>query len=82
MKTFSPLLFASMLLGAVSAPAFADCSSDLSTLEPKVSEVGNAAKKEKAQRSITLALEHSQSGDEKGCQKLLGEARKVAGIKK
>lgn len=82
MKIRLPLLVVgASLLGAVHVPASADCATDVKQIEPQVSAVTNTAKKEAAQKQITLAVEQAEKGDEKGCQKLLGQAKKVSGVK-
>jgi hypothetical protein len=82
MKIRLPLLVVgASLLGAVHLPALADCVTDLKQIEPQVSAVSDPAKKERAQKQITLAMEQADKGDEKGCQKLLGQAKKIGGVK-
>ncbi|MDB5972866.1 MAG: hypothetical protein JWQ90_5316 [Hydrocarboniphaga sp.] len=81
MKIRFPLLVAASLLATTVQPALADCVTQVKQIEPQVSAVTNAAKKEQAQKQITLAVEQADKGDEKGCQKLLGQAKKVSGVK-
>jgi len=74
-------LLAISLLAGLAAPAFADCASDIKQVEPQVSEIGDSARKDKAQGAISRALESAQNGDEKGCARLLGEAKRSARLK-
>lgn len=79
-KQLSLALFAS-LVGLASLPAAADCVSSAQAIESDVSQLSNQAKKEKAQRSISLAVESAQSGDEAACEKHFKEAKRIAGIR-
>ena len=81
-RSCKPLLLAAVaLMGWSAAPAFADCASSAREIEPSISEVGNQAKKEKAQRAISLAVEESEKNNEKACMKYLAEAKRTAGVK-
>jgi hypothetical protein len=79
-KQLSLALFASAL-GLASLPAVADCVSSAQAVESDISKLSNQAKKEKAQRSISLAVESAQNGDEAACEKHFKEAKRIAGIR-
>lgn len=81
MKKQLSLVFAASLLGLASLPASADCVSSAQAVESDISSISSPAKKEKAQRSISLAVESAQKGDEAACQKHFKEAKRIAGIR-
>ena len=81
MKKQISLVFAASVLGLASLSAMADCVSSTQAVESDISNVSNQAKKEKAQRAISLAVESAQSGNEAACEKHFKEAKRIAGIR-
>lgn len=80
-KTFRFVAAAALII-AVSTPSWAACVDSVKAVEPAISNLPDAHQKEQAQRATTLAWERvTQYGDEAGCERYLGQAKRIAKIK-
>jgi hypothetical protein len=74
-------LMTAAFIGAVGAPAMADCSADITKVEAEIVKVSDATKKAKAEKELNEAKEYAKKKNEKECEKYLTEAKKTAGVK-
>jgi hypothetical protein len=72
---------AAAFMGALAAPAMADCSADIAKVEPVIMKVSDATKKAKAEKDITAAKDAAKKKNEKQCVAYLTDAKKAAGVK-
>jgi len=72
---------AAAFMGALVAPAIADCSADIAKVEPTIMKVSDATKKATAEKDIAAAKNAAQKKNETQCMQLLTAAKKAAGVK-
>ena len=69
-------LSAALFLTAMAAPAFADCSADIASVEPAVTKMKDGESKTKAEVDIKLAKKYAAAKNEKECTIYVNAAKK------
>jgi len=81
MRKVLAVLAVTALLGATGGHALADCSADISKVEPAIMNIPDASKKATAESELKEAKVFAQNKDAKDCLTYLQAAKKTAGIK-
>ena len=69
-------LTAALFLTAMAAPAFADCASDITSVEPAVQKLKDGDNKTKAEIDIKQAKKYAAAKNEKECTVYVNAAKK------
>jgi hypothetical protein len=72
---------AAVFMGALAAPALADCTADIAKAEPVIMKLSDATKKAAAEKQVTEAKDAAKKKNEKECMDYLTAAKKTAGVK-